>query len=343
MNNSNRSFASDNSSGIHPDILEAIQNANKGHVLAYGHDIYTERAIAKFKEHFGKDTDPYIVFGGTPANVIGLSIVVQPYNSVLCASSAHVITSECGAAERFIGCKLIGIPTDDGKITPAQIKPYLKFGNDHNNQPKVISITQPTEVGTLYTVKEIKALAELAHKNNMLLHMDGARISNAAASLGLQLKEFTTDAGVDLLSFGGTKNGLMGGDAIISLNKELSKDAMYIRMEGMQLPSKMRFISAQFEAFLSNDLYLKNAMHSNKMAQLLAKELGKIPHIKIMQKVQANVVFANIPKKYLVQLQKAYYFHVWSSEKSIARLMMSFDTTKEDILEFVALAKKIIK
>ena len=299
MNTSNRSFASDNSSGIHPDILKAIENANTGHVLAYGHDVYTERAVKKFKEHFGKDCDPYIVFGGTPANVIGLSIVMSPYNSILCASSAHIITSECGAAERFIGCKLVGIPTEDGKITPAQIKPHLKFGNDHNSQPKVISITQPTEVGTLYSVKEIKAIAELAHANNMYLHMDGARISNAAASLGLKFKEFITDAGVDILSFGGTKNGLMGGDAIVCMNKNISKDAMYIRMEGMQLPSKMRFIAAQFEAFLSNDLYLKNATHANKMAQLLAKELSKIPQIKIMQKVQANVVFAQIPKKYM--------------------------------------------
>ena len=320
-----------------------MEEANHGHVLAYGSDIYTERATNKLREHFGKNSDPYIYFCCTPANVIGLSIVTKPYNSVICAVSAHVLAFECGATERFIGCKLIGIPTDDGKITPEQIKPYLQFGNSHVSPPKVISITQPTELGTLYTVKEIKAIADLAHKNNMYLHMDGARLSNAAASLGLKFKEFTADAGVDILSFGGTKNGLMLGDAVICMNKDISKDAMYIRMEGMQLASKMRFISAQFEAYLSNDLYLKNAAHANKIAKLFEKELKKIPEIKITQKVQTNAVFAVIPKKYIKKLQEAFYFHVMDEEKSIVRLMTSFDTTEEDIYEFTALAKKIIK
>ena len=217
------------------------------------------------------------------------------------------------------------------------------FGDQHHAQPKVISITQPTELGTLYTLKEVKELADYAHKNNMLLHVDGARLSNAAASLNKSLKEITFDLGVDVLSFGGTKNGMMFGEAIVFRNKELSKDFAFIRKQGMQLASKMRFISAQFEELLSNDLWLKNAQHSNRMAKTLADEVKNIPKIKITQKVEANGVFAIVPKQYVPNLQKEYFFYVWNEQTSEVRWMCSFDTTEEDIYNFVALLKKIVK
>jgi threonine aldolase len=251
---------------------------------------------------------------------------------------------ECGAGENFTGCKLITIPTKDGKMNPKQIKPLLhSIGNEHHSQPKVISITQSTELGTVYSIAEIKNLAKFAHKNNMFLHIDGARISNAVATLNTDFKRMITDTDIDVLSFGGTKNGMMFGEAVIFFNKKLSKDFKYIRKQGMQLSSKMRFISAQFLALLSNDLWLKNAQHSNKMAKLLEKELKKIPRIKITQQVQANAVFALIPKKYIPILQKEYFFYVWDEETSEVRLMCSFDTTKNDIKDFIKTVRKIVK
>lgn len=339
-----KGFASDNYSGTHPKILEAIQKANLGHASAYGNDEYTARAIKKFKEHFGKDIDVYFVYNGTGANVLGLKAVTESFNSIICAETAHLTVDECCAPEKFTGCKLLTVPTNDGKISIDKLKHHVYgFGDQHHAQPKVISITQPTELGTLYTLKEVKELADYAHKNNMLLHVDGARLSNAAASLNKSLKEITFDLDVDVLSFGGTKNGMMFGEAVIFRNKELSRDFAFIRKQGMQLSSKMRFISAQFEEILSNDLWLKNAQHSNKIAKTLADEVKKIPKIKITQKVEANGVFAIIPKQYVKNLQKEYFFYVWNEQTSEVRWMCSFDTTEEDIHNFVALLKKIVK
>jgi len=268
----NEEFGSDNHSGIHPEILKAIESVNKGYAVAYGDDKYTDRAVKKFKEHFGKGVDVFFVYNGTAANILGLKTVTNSFNSIICAETAHLNVHECCGPEKFIGCKLVTIPTSDGKLTADMIKPYLVgFGDYHMAQPKVISITQPTELGTVYTPKEIKELSDFAHKNNMLLHVDGARLCNAAASLNVKMKEITYDAGVDILSFGGTKNGMMLGEAVVFFNKKQSKNFEFIRKQGMQLASKMRFISIQFETFLSNDLWLKNARHANKMAQLLKK------------------------------------------------------------------------
>lgn len=339
------SFASDNTAGVHPDILNAmnIKSVNQGYVLSYGDDKFTQSAVEKFKEHFGKDIDVYFVFNGTAANVLGLATAAEPFNSVICSEVAHINTDECCAPENFIGCKLLPIPTKDGKMTVERIKQKMRhLGNQHHAQPKVISITQATELGTVYKPKEIEAIADFAHNNGMVLHMDGARLSNAAASLNVKLKRITADVGVDILSFGGTKNGMMFGEAVIFFKKELSRDFKYTRKQGMQLASKMRFVSAQFEALLSNDLWFRNTKRANEMAKLLAGKIERIPEIKITQKVEANAVFAVVPPKYVSLLQEKYFFYIWNEETSEVRWMTCFDTTKEDIEEFVRVIKEII-
>jgi len=341
---SKRSFASDNNAGVHPEMIEAIRAANEGHVVAYGDDPFTDRAVKVFQKHFGKDIAVYFVFGGTGANVLGLKAITKTYEAVICAETAHINVDECGAPEKFTGCKLLSLRTPDGKLRIEQIKPLLHgIGFEHHVQPRVISVSQATEMGTVYTKNELKTLARFAHDNNMLLHVDGARIANAAASLNANLKEFTVDAGVDVLSFGGAKNGMMYGEAVVFFNKKLGDDFKYIRKQGMHLPSKMRFISAQFEALLSGDLWRRSAVHANRMARVLASELEKIPQIRLTQPVEANGVFAEIPAKYVPALQKKYFFYVWNEETSECRFMASFDTTEEDIHDFVALVRKIVK
>jgi threonine aldolase len=338
-----RSFASDNNAGVHPKVMEAIEGANDGHVIAYGDDPFTARAVKKFQDHFGKNTEVYFVFGGTGANVLGLKAVTESHHAIICAGTAHINVDECGAPEKFTGCKLLDVRTEDGKLTVDQIRPLLHgLGDEHHVQPRVISISQATEMGTVYTPRELKALANFAHDNNMLLHMDGARIANAAASLKVKFKAITKDAGVDILSFGGAKNGMMYGEAVIFFDKNRARDFKFTRKQGMHLPSKMRFISAQFEALLSNELWRDNAEHANEMAKLLAKELAQIPRVKITQKVEANGVFALVPKKSIPVLQKKYFFYVWNEEASEVRFMTSFDTTKEDIADFVALIRKTV-
>ena len=336
-------FASDNNSGVHPRILRAISRANIGHTIGYGDDEYTERAIKKFKQIFGHDIEVYFVFTGTAANTLGLKAATQSFNSIICAETSHINVDECGAPEKFTGCKLIPIPTENGKITPADIKKHLiGFGFEHHSQPKVISITQSTELGTIYTIEEIKEISELAHKHDMFVHMDGARISNAVVALKTDFRDFTGNAGIDILSFGGTKNGMMFGEAIVFFNKNLAKNFKYYRKQGMQLFSKMRFIAAQFEELLSDNLWRKNAEHSNEMAKILASEVKKIPEIKITQPVESNAVFAIIPRESIPLLQKEYFFYVWNEKKSEVRWMTTFDTTEEDINDFVKKLKKII-
>ena len=338
-----RSFASDNNAGVHPEMIEAISAVNEGHVIAYGDDDITARAVKLFKKHFGKDVAVYFVFGGTGANVLGLQAITKPYQAVICAETAHINVDECGAPEKFTGCKLIALATPDGKLRIEQIEPLMHvFGNEHHVQPRVISISQATEMGTVYTRQELKALAQFAHDNNMLLHVDGARIANAAASLNVALKEITTDAGVDVLSFGGTKNGMMYGEAVVFFDQGMAHHFKYIRKQGMHLASKMRFISAQFEALLSGDLWRRSAAHANRMAQLLASELTKVARIQLTQPVEANGVFAVIPQQYLPQLQKKYFFYVWNEEISEVRLMASFDTTEDDVRDFVEFVRKIV-
>ena len=341
---SKRSFASDNNAGIHPEVLEAIRAANDGHVIAYGDDHITARATKLFQKHFGRNIAVYFVFGGTGANVLGLKSITNPYHAIICAETAHVNVDECGAPEKFTGCKLIALPTPDGKLRVEQLTPLLHaFGNEHHVQPRVISVSQATEMGTVYTKKELKALSSFAHDNNMLFHVDGARISNAAVSLNASLKEITADAGVDVLSFGGTKNGMMYGEAVVFFDKKVATDFKYIRKQGMHLPSKMRYISAQFEALLSGDLWKRSAAHSNRMAQILGTELAKVPQIKLTQPVESNGVFAIVPPKYIPALQKKYFFYVWNEELSEVRLMASFDTTEEDIQDFIELVRKTVK
>jgi threonine aldolase len=331
-----RSFASDNNAGIHPEVVKAIVAANQGHAVGYGDDPYTESAISKFRQHFGADIDVFIVFNGTAANCLSLKALTDSYHAVICTEAAHIYTDECGAPEKFTGCKLIPILADDGKLTVDAVRRACHgIGDQHHVQPRVISITQATEMGTVYRPEEIKALARFAHKRAMFLHMDGARIANAAASLGLTLRQATRDLGVDVLSFGGTKNGLMGAEAVVFFDKKLSHNFQYLRKQGMQLASKMRFISAQLDCLLSRDLWLKNARHANRMARLLQKGLSDIPEVKIVYEVEANGVFAKIPAHAIAGLQKRYFFYVWNEEESVVRWMCSFDTTEEDVKRFV--------
>ena len=344
MSENKRGFASDNNSGVHPEIMNAIIEANQGHTIAYGDDIYTERAKEKFYEHFGHDIDIYFVFIGTAANVLGLNAATRSWNAVICAETAHINVDECGAPEKYNGFKLLSVDSPDGKLTVDLVKNHMHgFGFEHHSQPKIISITQATEMGTVYTVEEIRTLADFAHKNDMYLHMDGARIANAAVSLNLDFKAFTKDVGVDILSFGGTKNGMMYGEAILFLNKDLGQDFKYVRKQGMQLASKMRFISVQFERYLSDNLWYENAEHSNKMATLLESKLKNIPQIKITQKVEANGVFAILPNRKLIEdLTKEYFFYDWDESRNEVRWMCSFDTQEEDIYKFVELIKSKI-
>src|SRR5438309_908726 len=346
---SRRGFASDNNAGIHPEILEAMVRANSGHVRAYGDDDYTRAAIAKFEEHFGPGIDVFFTFNGTGANVLGLQALNRPYHAVLCSDYAHIYTDECGAPEKHTGCKLIPLTHQDGKITVDLVRhAYHGIGDQHHVQPRVVSITQSTEMGTVYQPEEIRALAQFAHQHEMFLHMDGARIANAAASLGQTLRQATRDLGVDVLSFGGTKNGVMGAEAVVFLNQQLIQQRnlqqtfLYVRKQGMQLASKMRFIAAQMETLLTSDLWLSNARHSNRMAKLLEKEVSLIPKIKVVYKVEANGVFAEVPKSAIARLQERYFFYVWNEEQGVVRWMCSFDTTEGDVKEFAKFLREIV-
>ena len=337
-----RGFASDNNAGVFPEIITAIADANKGHAIAYGDDIYTQKAIAIFKKMLGSDIEVFFVFTGTASNILGINNLGRSFNSVICAETAHINVDECGAPEKFTGMKLLSVKTTDGKLTVENIQQHMHgFGFEHHSQPGIISITQPTELGTLYSVNEIKKIANYAHSNNLLLQMDGARISNAVASLGISAKEFTKDAGVDVLSFGGTKNGMMYGEAVVFFNTKLAKDFEYFRKQSMQLAYKMRYIGVQFSAFFNDGLWIKSAAHANKMAQLLYKKTKDIPGIKITQPVQANGVFAIIPGKLIPKLQKEYFFYVWDEHTNEVRWMCSFDTTEEDVVSFASLLHKM--
>jgi threonine aldolase len=338
-----RSFASDNNAGIHPEILKAISQANQGHVVGYGADPYTEAMVAKFREHFGADTQVFVVFNGTGANCLSLQSLTKSYNAVICAASAHIYTDECGAPEKFTGCKLIPLQTTDGKLTVDLVRhAYHGIGDEHHVQPKVVSITQSTEMGTVYQPQEILALARFAHEHDMYLHLDGARIANAAAGLGQTLCQATRDLGVDILSFGGTKNGIMGGEAVLFFASGQGDDFLFLRKQAMQLASKMRFISVQLGALLTNDLWLSNAQHSNRMAQLLEKEIREIPGVTIVYKVEANGVFAQIPHDAIARIQDRYFFYVWNEEESVVRWMCSFDTTEDDVRQFATFVRQVV-
>jgi threonine aldolase len=337
-----KAFASDNYSGVHSEIMEALQRANAEHQGAYGNDEFTERAVQQFKKLFGEKTEIFFAYNGTGANVLGLSTLTHSYNSVICSELAHINVDESTAPEKFTGCKLLGIPTTDGKIYPAQIEERIqRVGDQHHPQVKVISISQPTEYATVYTIDELKALSAVAKKHGLYFHMDGSRISNAAISLNADFKTFTRDAGVDVLSFGGTKNGMMFGEAVLIFDPELAKDFHYLRKQGMQLHSKMRFIGAQFQAILTNELWKRSATHSNTMAKRLEKGLREILQVQITQAVDANGVFAIFPKDIIPKMQNEIFFYVWNDRTNEVRLMCSFDTTEEEVDRFVKKLKEL--
>ena len=338
-----RAFASDNWAGVHPEVLGAMAAANVGHVPSYGEDAYTLDAVAKIRNELGGDAEVFLVFSGTAANVLCLQSMVRAHQAVICAETAHVYTSECGAAEKHIGCKLLTIPSPHGKITVQGIREHLHhIGNEHHVQPRAISITQATEYGTVYTPDEIRVIADFAHANSLLLHMDGARLFNAAAYLKVPLRAITSDVGVDALSFGGTKNGLIAGEAAVFFKRALADDFEYRRMQGMQLSSKMRFIAAQYLALLHDGLWLRSATRANKMAQLLAGELAGISGVTLTQPVQANEVFAILPAGIVPRLQKRWPFHVWNEKLSEARLITSFDTEESDIADFAETVREAL-
>lgn len=335
-----RSFASDNNAVVHPEVLEALARANHGHVVGYGDDPYTESAVRKFREHFGDDVEVFFVFNGTAANSLSLEALTRPYHAILCSERSHIYTDECGAPEKLTGCKLLPLAAPIGKLTAEAVADaYHGIGDQHHVQPKVISITQSTEMGTVYQPAEIVALAQFAHDRDMFLHMDGARLSNAAVAQGQTLRQATRDAGVDVLSFGGTKNGLMGVEAVVFFRPELARDFLFTRKQGMQLASKMRFLAVQMEALLTNDLWRRNAEHANRMAKLLEAEIRKIAQVKIFYPVEANGVFVQIPQAAIKKIQERYFFYPWIEEKSVVRWMCSFDTTEEDVQQFAGFVR----
>ncbi|HWQ67636.1 MAG TPA: low specificity L-threonine aldolase [Methanospirillum sp.] len=336
-------FASDNNSGVHPAIISALIDVNCGHAIAYGDDPCTCQAEKTLQKHFGDDAAVFFVLNGTGANVSALSSVTRPYHAIFCAESAHINVDECGAPEHLTGCKLIDLPSPDGKISITSIEPYLESrGDEHQVQPGIISLTQATERGTVYRPHEILAITRFAHENGMLVHMDGARLCNAAAFLGCTLREITTDAGVDLLSFGGTKNGIMYGEAVLFLNGAPPGGFQYCRKQTTQLASKMRYISAQFDRLLRDDLWYLNASQANQMARLLSALVSDIEGVSIMHPVESNAVFVSLPHQAVEKMLEETFFYVIDSKAPVVRWMTSFDTTEEQVREFAALVKKVV-
>lgn len=336
------SFGSDNHSGIHPQILQAIQAANNGFSIAYGEDTLSEKVLRQIEDMLGGNCSAFFVMTGTGANILSLSSIVHSSDAILCPSTAHINVDECGAPEKFIGCKIVPINHINGKVYPEEVKKHLTgFGFQHHSQPKVLSISQATELGTVYSPSEIKKLADLMHEHNCLLHLDGARIANAAAALNLSIKELTADLGVDALSFGGTKNGLLMGEVIVLFSSIPTEKVLYLRKQLSQLYSKSRYIAAQFEEYLKDDLYLSLAKHANSMAKYLEKRLGEISYINITSPVESNAVFAIIPRNVYEIISKDHFFYIWNEETMEVRWMCSFSTLKEDIDNFITDLKKI--
>lgn len=332
-----RGFASDNYAGVHPEVLEKLAQVNAGHQVAYGDDDVTAEFSEVMKKHFGSTAQVFPVFNGTGANVVSLQAMCRPWEAVVCAAGAHINVDEGGAPEKVAGLKLHTIPTSDGKLTPELIETQAwGFGNEHRAQPKVVSITQSTELGTIYTPEEVRAIADQAHDKGMLLHLDGARISNAAAALGVPMRAFTADVGVDIVSLGGTKNGVMAAEAVLVLNPQFADVIKYVRKSAMQLGSKMRFISAQLLALYENDLWLKSASHANSMAMKLYEGVKDVVRV---EKPQANALFPFLDPKVTEELQKEFKFYVWDHLTGQVRWMCSWDTSEQDVETFVALVR----
>jgi threonine aldolase len=328
-----KSFGSDNHAGMHPAVLRAIADANAGDAVAYGADAWTEQATAGLRETFGAD-EAFLVLNGSGANVLGLSLLLRRHEAVICAESAHINTDECGAPEQLIGTKLLTVPSPDGKITPELIAEKLSGrGDDHRSQPGVVALTQSTELGTCYSLAELRKIADFCHASDLRLYLDGARLANAAASLDCSLAELAECA--DALSFGATKNGAMGAEALIVMRPSLTADAPYLRKQMLQLTSKLRFVAAQVAALLHDDLWRANATHANAMAQFLAEGAGTVPGVEIVYPVQANAVFARLQPRHIAALQQDWTFHVWDEEANVVRWMTAYDTTEADVSAFL--------
>jgi threonine aldolase len=338
-----RSFGSDNHSGIHPAILRAIGIANVDHTCAYGEDPFSEDLQKKIEEVFGETATIFPTFNGTGANICALRACVQPFHAILCPNTAHIFVDECGAPEYLTGAALKAILTKDGKITVEMLEPFLDaFGFEHHSQPKVLYISQATELGTIYQPEEIKELSQFLHAHKMYLHVDGARLANAVATLQCSLKEITVDCGVDIISFGGTKNGMMMGESVITFRSELAENMKYIRKQSTQLFSKMRFTSAQFLAYFQNDLWLINALHANKMAQLLRRKIEATATFEFTQPTEANIILVKFSPTLIDELLKHHFFYVWNEETHEIRLVTSWDTTEADIELFIQDLKSIL-
>jgi threonine aldolase len=331
-----RGFASDNYAGAHPEILAALALANGGHQVAYGEDDYTEHLQRVMRSHFGAAAQTFPVFNGTGANVVALQALTDRWGAVITADTAHIHVDECGAPERVGGLKLLTVDTEDGKLTPELIdREAYGWDDEHRAMPQVVSLAQNTELGTVYTVDEIRAICDHAHERGMKVHLDGARIANAAASLDVPMRSFTNAVGVDVLTFGGTKNGMLFGEAVVVLNPDAVRGMKHLRKLSMQLASKMRFVSVQLEALLARDLWLRNARHANTMARRLAEGVRTVEGVEIRYPVQANAVFARLPHEAAERLQKRYRFYFWDEPAGDVRWMCSFDTTEEDVDGFV--------
>ncbi|HEY8466205.1 MAG TPA: beta-eliminating lyase-related protein [Solirubrobacterales bacterium] len=342
-----RNFASDNHAGAHPAVLEAMAAANTGRAGAYGHDRWTERVEDLVRRHFGPDARGFPVFNGTGANVTALDALTRGFEAVICTDVAHLHVDECGAPERVAGAKLYTVATEHGKLTPDDVARWeARRGDEHHAQPRVVSITQATELGTVYTPEEIRAIADAAHELRMLVHMDGARLANAAASLGASLHELTTECGVDAVSFGGTKNGLVFGELVVFCRPELADGFEFHRKQLGQLASKMRFLSAQFEALLGGELWLELASHANAMAARLADAVRDLPGVEIVHPVEANGVFARLPRaatdRLLETLEGEPPFYVWDEDADVVRWMCAWDTEPEDVDAFVAAVREAL-
>jgi threonine aldolase len=331
-----RGFASDNSATVHPLVLAAVARVNVGHAFGYGHDPYTEHVHGLIEKEFGGGAKAFLVFNGTAANVLSLRAVCRPWEAAICVDSAHLNVDEGGAPEAIAGVKLLTVSGEHGKLTPERVaERIVRTGDEHAVQPRVVSISQCTELGTVYTFKETRALAEVAHEHGLLLHVDGARLANAAASLELPLRALTTDVGVDIVSFGGTKNGLLGAEAVVFLRPDAADGFQYLRKQSLQLASKMRFLAAQFEALLTDELWKRSAEHANAMALRLARGVNEFKHVAITHPVEANAVFARLPGKARIRLQEGFDFYTWDEATDEVRWMCSWDTTEDDVDDFI--------
>jgi len=331
-----RGFASDNAATVHPDVLAAIGKVNAGHAFGYGHDDLTRSVEASLKRHFGA-ARVFLVFNGTGANVLCLRAICRPYEAVICPETAHLNLDECGAPEAIAGVKLLPVPTDQGKLTPELVRSMIAHvGDEHSVQPRAVSLSQSTELGTVYDPAELRAIAAVAHEHGLFVHMDGARLSNAAAALDLPLRALTAEVGIDVLSFGGTKNGLMLGEAVVFFDSARADGFEYLRKQSMQLASKMRFLAAQFDALLTDNLWERCAGHANAMAARLAEAVDGLPGLTITRPVQANAVFATLPPEATTTLQEQFPFYVWDEATGEVRWMCAWDTTEEDVEAFAA-------